>query len=534
MPEILVRLWQRIIELWNGFERSQKIRLVVTAGILGIAIVVGIYFVAKPNFYTVASSTDIAQLTEYKTALDTAKIENHFNENQTAILVNMIDRDNALVALQAGGFLQAGKTFDEALGSISITSTQDDKKKIWQNWSQSEIEQLLKKGNTIKDVEVILQIPDQSILFENNAETTAAVKVMAKNPNGLTPEQVNGIIDLVTGAVKGLTPDKVKITDFNMNPLHGTDTSDEMGAITSQYKMKQQVKEKWEKDIRDLLPASTDSYDAFSIVAEPKLDYDKQTSQSTEYTNPNDSQDPSILSSKSSKTTATGDTSGQAPGTNTNPATGSTTTYPTGTGTGSSYKSESNEVDNIYNKKTTDLNKATGQPVTDLSTVSIILKYGSVVKDAVNITPQLITDIKNTVSMATGGIPVARISVTSFKIAPVTVIQPTITDQVTQMVNDFGLPIILTLLALALMIMAVPRKKKVLAPIEEMVVNADGTVTAGPSGPRFVVPEAEEPVPEIDLEEKSEIKKQIEKFVTQKPDAVAQLLRNWLQEDDWE
>jgi flagellar M-ring protein FliF len=52
------------------------------------------------------------------------------------------------------------------------------------------------------------------------------------------------------------------------------------------------------------------------------------------------------------------------------------------------------------------------------------------------------------------------------------------------------------------------------------------------TGPRFVIPE-EEPVPEIELEERSEIKKQIDKFVRQKPDAVAQLLRNWLS-DDWD
>ena len=40
-------------------------------------------------------------------------------------------------------------------------------------------------------------------------------------------------------------------------------------------------------------------------------------------------------------------------------------------------------------------------------------------------------------------------------------------------------------------------------------------------------------MPEIEFEEQNEIKKQIEKFVTEKPESVAQLLRNWLQ-DDWE
>ena len=42
---------------------------------------------------------------------------------------------------------------------------------------------------------------------------------------------------------------------------------------------------------------------------------------------------------------------------------------------------------------------------------------------------------------------------------------------------------------------------------------------------------SEHELPDISTEEQSEIKRQIDKFVAQKPDAVAQLLRNWLSED---
>ena len=38
---------------------------------------------------------------------------------------------------------------------------------------------------------------------------------------------------------------------------------------------------------------------------------------------------------------------------------------------------------------------------------------------------------------------------------------------------------------------------------------------------------------DVDFDEGSEIRKMIEKFVDEKPDSVAQLLRNWLNED-WE
>ena len=39
---------------------------------------------------------------------------------------------------------------------------------------------------------------------------------------------------------------------------------------------------------------------------------------------------------------------------------------------------------------------------------------------------------------------------------------------------------------------------------------------------------------DIKLNEKSEPKRVIEKFVDEDPESVARLLRNWLSEDEWE
>jgi flagellar M-ring protein FliF len=84
------------------------------------------------------------------------------------------------------------------------------------------------------------------------------------------------------------------------------------------------------------------------------------------------------------------------------------------------------------------------------------------------------------------------------------------------------------LLIVGMLVIAIPRKKKQ-PQLQLSAANMDAAIAA----PKFLVPEVEEPIPEIATEERSEIKKQLEKFVKQKPDAVAQLLRNWLS-DDWD
>ena len=44
-------------------------------------------------------------------------------------------------------------------------------------------------------------------------------------------------------------------------------------------------------------------------------------------------------------------------------------------------------------------------------------------------------------------------------------------------------------------------------------------------------PQEKQPLEDIEFNEVSEVRRTIEKFVDEKPDAVAQLLRNWLNED---
>ena len=79
------------------------------------------------------------------------------------------------------------------------------------------------------------------------------------------------------------------------------------------------------------------------------------------------------------------------------------------------------------------------------------------------------------------------------------------------------------ILILGLILSLKPKKKKEEAKEEEMEEMPENVLLG----------HDEEPIQELDLEEKSEVKKQIDRFVKQKPDAVAQLLRNWLS-DDWD
>jgi len=153
------------------------------------------------------------------------------------------------------------------------------------------------------------------------------------------------------------------------------------------------------------------------------------------------------------------------------------------------------------------------------SSMTVALWYGNRVPDDSKLTDEFIEEFKQGLSNATG-IPVGKITVNKQKLAPQEEEIVPMSERIKQFIDDYGFFALLIILIIALMLSVMPRKKKSPQLAPELA-------TAG--GPN--VDEAEEELPPINFEEHSEIKKQIENFVKQKPESVAQLLRNWLSED---
>ena len=121
---------------------------------------------------------------------------------------------------------------------------------------------------------------------------------------------------------------------------------------------------------------------------------------------------------------------------------------------------------------------------------------------------------------AASGIPQANISVMAYTV-------PMFNDYVseTDFVKDI-LPIIIAVIILALLAFIVWRS---LRPVKVTEVETELSVDELLAATR----EKQKPVEEIDMEEKSEVRKAIDKFVDENPEAVAVLMRNWLS-DDWD
>lgn len=527
MPEFITRYWNQLSEFWKSLEKSQKTRLYITSAIVAVAIGLSIFMLSRPNHVTLFSSEDKKQVGEMVAILNDNSIWNTPEDNGASIVINAKDNNKAQILLAQEGYPKNGMTFQDAISMIGISTTESDKKHIWKEQQKSDLAAKIKMLDNIDDATVDLATPESSVFYTEGQEVPKATAyVMVKPKEKLTAKQVEGIVMLVSRSVEKLDPKDVTVVDGNGNILNQTTGDDSIDAANSQEEMRvKREKELEQKVLNYFSVGQFDNFDTLRVVAHATLDFDKTKSQVKSITNPQGMDGGAVISSKLKEESVKNGTASGEPGQGANPGTADAPSYVTGDNGGGDYVNKEEEKNFGYDETMTEQEKATGKLLPSESGLAISLWYGKKITDDSRITDDFINQVKQAASMATG-IPTGNIDVNKLKMAQPEVVEKTVAEMARQMIDDYGFFALMLFLIIALLIMAIPRRKRELVPEPVLPVLAG-------AGPKFVVPEPGEPIPEIDLEERSEIKKQIDKFIKQKPDAVAQLLRNWLS-DEWD
>lgn len=527
MPEFIKKYLDQLEEFWNSLEKSQKTRLYITSTIVIIAIGISIFMITKPNRIVLFSNSDQKQIGEMVTILNDNGIWNSAENNGTSIMIDSKNNNKAQILLAQAGYPKDGFTFEDAISKIGISTTESDKKVIWKKQQVSDLETKIEMLDNIDEAAVTLATPESSIFYNEGQEQPRPTAYVMVRPNQkLSPAQVEGIVMLVSRSVEKLDPKDVTVADNNSNILNANTGDDLISAVNSQEELRQKRENELEQKVLDYFSVGQfDNFDTLRVVANVTLDFDKDKSQIKSITNPQGMDGGAVISSKTSEETVKNGTASGEPGLQNNPGDTNAPTYQTGSDGNSDYSNKQAETNFGYDETLREREKATGKLIPEESGIAISLWYGKKVTDDSKLGDEFINEIKAAASTATG-VPVNNISVSKLKLAQPEVVQKTLNDAVKQLITDYGFFALMLLLIIGLLIAGLPRRK-------EQSQESMQAAKAIAGGPRFVVPDQDDPLPEIELEERSEIKKQIDKFVKQKPDSVAQLLRNWLS-DEWE
>jgi len=517
MPEGIKKIKEKVGTYWKELEKSQKVRIYIVGSIVLLAIIATLVMTLRVEYVPLFDSTESINLKPVVEYLDENNIKYKKGSNQ--IYVDSRKKKDIEFDLTTQGIVSPEISFADTWSKLSLTATEADKENLWKNYLVNDLVYKLKKFENVENATVQYTKPEKTYWARDNGEDQGSAYVMLKTTSALTPDQVDAAAKVVAASL-GVPADNVTIVDQNLNPLNRQGSSDLVRAST-QEEMRRQRQLELENKVYDTFKigvVQNANFDTMSVSANPTLDFDTLKSVSKEYSAPDPDGQGFRNTHEVLEENLTNGDAGSIPGTDTNPQTAPT--YQFGENGRSDYSKVQSYEERLFNEKNSESEKALGKLIPDESTMSIVLWYGKVVETADGLTPEYLDEVRKLAADATG-IPARNITVSIQKLMPEPMPVTTFSDTLRELFDRYGLYALMLILLIVMVVTALPKKR----PEMEELELATAEAAAGAA--------AEETIPDITLEEQSDIKKQIDKFVQQNPDAVAQLLRNWIAED-WE
>lgn len=539
MPDKIREILNNIVEWWKKFTKKQQMILVSSTLIVIIAVAILAFVLTRPKMTIIKICDNAKEASTVQQLLTDAGIYHEVSD--TGLTFSIQQKDSAAANILLGS--NAIRTEDEGLKAIlngSLSTTESDKTKLEKEYKEKHIAQVLETLENVEKASVMLDIPnDDGTLIASNKESFAEVFLTLDGE--MSEEQALGLARMIATGLGNKTTDNISIMDSNLNMLYSGgmgDLTTASGMTASQLSFQQKVENKVKGNVKDVL-LGTGQYQNVEVGVNLPLNFDKKTTSSKTY-DPGEGREQGPY--KSDRTYDESTTSGGAnvPGTDANGEDGN---YMITDGDQTEQTISDSSRDYALNETIENIEAGIGNILYEDASLAVTLKtyikydedtlrangdlegttfeeYRAQIESQGAQRQEVDADTVDSIAKASG-IDAERISVIAYQ-------EPLFipSEGSGRTFSDY-LEIVLAVLIFALLGFVVfmsTRKEK--APELEPELSVETLLQTTKEN-------EEESLEDIGFKEKSEARVLIEKFVEEKPEAVASLLRNWLNED-WE
>ena len=534
MQEKVKQIWSRIVAFWNKYTKKQKTIVISVLVAVILAIVILAMIINKVSYVTLMKCEDTKTASQAVDMLKEQGIDSKLDGDYVTILVAEGSLTDAVIAVGSSDLSTSDYSYEDALNNSMSTS--ESEKALKTNLAlQSDIRSKLKKLSGIKDAVVYINKPidDYTIISEAQDATVSVMLTLAKD-SALSEKNSEYVATFLAGIVGNKNTDNITIIDSNSNLLFGGNSNNTLGGnVNSVIDYKEKLSNVIVNNVKQVLLKYGTYKDVEIGASNIKFDMDKVSELYTEYT-PAEGQEQGLLSKRYTYQSDGSTGSGGQPGTDTND---DDTNYQVEDSTTSGSSTKTQTDDYLPNQKQTTTEYEVGAVVPDESSMAIVATSYTVYKQEeveeqglldnmtwsefirqnqekkqIEVDDTVYELVKNTT-----GIDTKNLTITAWN-------QPIFQDKEETKTNyDLFVMIGLIVLIVALLIFVV---FKVAKPVEITEQEPELSVEE-----LLATTKENQDLEDIEFSEKSETRKMIEKFVDENPDAVAQLLRNWLNED---
>ncbi|NLO82751.1 MAG: flagellar M-ring protein FliF [Clostridiales bacterium] len=512
MASSLKAINQKLNQFWDKLNSTQKKVLVIALVSFVVVLAISAFLLSREEFVVLYSGLNQQEAAEIYSKLRELGVQPKI-EGISTILVPKNKEAEIRMQLAAEGYPRSGFNYDILFDNSSFGQTGDEKRMLQIIQLQERLSQSIRFLEGVDNAVVTIAMPesDDFVIKSQEIPVTASVIIKTKPGYNITPQQANNIIHLVAKSVPGLKDENITIIDTNMNVLSGK-ASDENQILGNQFDLEYQVEERIKDQIIDLLEPVF-GYKKVVATVNVKLNFDKRLRESVTFEPVTDEEgiiaSREVLREKVRNVVPEG-----AAGEPSN-----TPQYPElESGESGSYDKSHEIINYEINEIKETIEEQQGK-VEDLS-ISVII-------DNEALDQQLLQQIKELLATAIGT-DLERITVHSMKFD--TSLQDKLLEELEQRMNGTWrmtdiTPFLLAGIAVLFVILIIiwirmRRAHAQAAAAQELLAEA---------AERELQQEKQEL--ELDMEDRNQIRKQLERLASQQPEAVAQLLRNWLSEE---
>lgn len=523
----------KAVEFWNKYTSKQKTIIISALAAVIFTLVALIWFSTRTNYVTLATFESTADAAAARGYLDDSSTNFNYQVSNDALTISIDEKQlsEARLVLGENGVTETAKEDYSWMFDNGFTTTDSERQQKAKITLQNTMATDIRSMDGIKSAAVRINLPE-STLFENDKEASASI--MLTTTTDLSEDSIEGIASYVANSLGNRNTDNIRIVDQTGQLLfEGGDST--TGSVSSNNRIRNEVIGSIEKNIRSLMVSGI--YDDAQVMTNLDIQLDETLIERTEY---DTFQDGSTGPKESYYlyNAQNVDGTGGVVGTDANDEDiASYNIDDTRYGTAQVQVIRENYA---TDKTVTTTRKAIGAVNPANSSVSIILtQYIEYDEEKMreqglldNITfaefqsqnsERVQVDVDeamySVVSNATG-IRSNSITIIAYQV-PLFYPRETTGIPVSNI-----LQIILAVLIAALLIFVV---FKGMRPAEVTELEPELSVEA-----LLATTKENQSLEDIEFNEKTATRQQIEKFVEENPEAVAQLLRNWLNDDSWE
>ncbi len=527
--DLIKKIRQQFVDLWQRVEKRDRTRFFLIAGVAIVVIVAAVVLLTRTDYVVLFSQLDAASAQQVTTELQGQGIAYRTADGGTTVLVPEERRDELNISFASQGVPQTGISYDLFSQGSGLTTSDYEKHQYELYQKQENLRTAIRKINGVSDAIVLLAVPENSYaVFQTEIQDVTASVILTMEPNEApTQAMVQTVENLVANAVAGLSPDNVSVTDNTGAVLKSRD--DVYSTLENNYAYQNRVQRDLESAIMGLLrPLFGQNH--VRVVVNTALNFDDHAVQNT-FFSPVVDEDGIVISSQTINEQVHGTSAATGePGIDEN---GGADEYTEIDGNAvSDYSKLSETINYEVNKVEEQIQKAKGS--IEHLTISVVVDSGSVSQENSNAEA-----IRTLVGGATGlekaDYGLITVAFQTFDgVAEEKSLQEQIrSDQqnadMMELIRTLVLYAIIGACVITLMVKAMSLLRKKPSEAEELAMEKLGQA-------QDEINEYGELVKLATLGAQIEVTKsptreRVEEFIENNPDAVANLLRNWLSED---